>query len=292
MFFFFFCTRYIKSNVLALEQTRSYSQHLPNFLKGKPKPFVDHCVRRMAPNVEFIHQDEISKQQSLDSLKFTVSQYEINYEHQVPYCSCPDFAKSHWPCKHVLAIFSHFPEHGWDTLRKSYINQPCFNLDFDVLRQIAVDEPLPSINKENAFIANTNNFVHKKPDNDTDHTTVTPMAVRKSCVEVLKNVQNNLYSINDVKVLSEVREKLSQIDLYLDDHAVKICGLPSRRKLKSQNLKRKKTTVGKRIKKQKLAEEIVENDDNVCQSQEILGRIQDPAHTRFLKGLLICLSSA
>ena len=120
---------------------------------GKPKPFVDHCVRRMAPNVEFIHQDEKSKQQSPDSLKFTVSQYEINYEHQVPYCWCLDFAKSHLPCKHVLAIFSHFPELGWDTLCKSYINQPCFNLDFDVLRQIAVDKPLPSIKKPNAFIA-------------------------------------------------------------------------------------------------------------------------------------------
>ena len=120
----------------------------------------------MAPNVEFIHQDEISKQQSPDSLKFTVSQYEINYEHQftvsqyeinyehqAPYCWCLEFAKSHWPCKHVLAIFSHFPELGWDTLCKSYINQPCFNLDFDVLRQIAVDEPLPSIKKPNAFIA-------------------------------------------------------------------------------------------------------------------------------------------
>ncbi|KAL4240383.1 hypothetical protein ACF0H5_001173 [Mactra antiquata] len=81
---------------------------------------------------------------------------------------------------------NHFPEHGWDTRRQSYINQPCFNLDFDVLRQIAVDEPLPSINKPNAFIANTDNFADKKPDNDTDHTTITPMAVRKSCVEVLK----------------------------------------------------------------------------------------------------------
>jgi len=69
MFLCIFCTKYIKSNVLALEQTRSYSQHLPNFLKGKPKPFVDHCVRRMAPNVEFIHQDETSKQQSPDSPK-------------------------------------------------------------------------------------------------------------------------------------------------------------------------------------------------------------------------------
>ena len=41
--------KYIKSNILALEQTRSYTQHLPNFLKGKLKPFVEHCMRRTAP---------------------------------------------------------------------------------------------------------------------------------------------------------------------------------------------------------------------------------------------------
>lgn len=246
----------------------------------------------MAPNVEYINQDEISKQQSSDSLKFTVSKYDISYEHQVPFCSCPDFAKSHWPCKHVLAIFNHYPEHGWDTLRKSYTNQPCFNLDFDVLREIAVNEPVAINNKPKADIAKTDDFEVKKSDNDTDSATVTPMAVRKSCIEVLKNVQNNLYGTSDLNVLSEVCQQLSAIDSYLDDQAVKICGLPSRRKRQSMKLKRKQNKVSKNIKKQKLPKEIFEKDDYVVGlSPEMPERVKDvhhtPAHTGFLKGVLI-----
>lgn len=125
--------RYVKNNVLSLEQSKSYSHHLPEFLKGKPKMFVEHCVKRMPPQVEFIDHYQVEKQQSSDSLKFTVSNYTIDYDLQIPHCSCPDFSKYHWPCKHVLAIFHHYPEHGWDSLHRAYQTQPCFNLDLEVL---------------------------------------------------------------------------------------------------------------------------------------------------------------
>ena len=267
----------------------------------------------MPPRVEMIHHQEILKHSSSDSLNFTVSNYTIEYDHQIPNCSCPDFSKYHWPCKHVLAIFHHNQEHGWDSLHQIYKDQPCFNLDVDVLptksnQSNFIDETVMNnnhvdlnINTEtydcdtlttdtDSISKNTETFDCDSPNENID--SFKPFTVRKSCIEVLKNVQNNLYGTDDVRVLFHAREKLAEIDTYLDQQSVNISGIPSRLKRKKL-IRKQQSKTGKIVKKQKLMDNIIPlNSEIIC--QEIQSEDQDinPETIPFLKGLLILPNSS
>lgn len=37
-----------------------------------------------------------------------------------PNCSCGDFQKTHWPCKHMLAIIIYHPTCDWESLPEEY----------------------------------------------------------------------------------------------------------------------------------------------------------------------------
>lgn len=123
---------------------------------------------------------------------------------------------------------------------------------------------------------------------DTD--SIKPATVRKSCIEVLKNVQNNLYGTDDVEVLCEVREKLNEIDTYLDQQSVKMCGLPYRHKVKK--MKRKQTgQTGNTVKKPKLSKTLPLDSEIISPLPEIQKDDHDlvlcPEHIPFLEGMVI-----
>ena len=51
----------------------------------------------------------------------------------MPSCSCFDWQKHHWPCKHFLAIYQHFPEWGWEAMSPIYKDSPYFKIDSNVV---------------------------------------------------------------------------------------------------------------------------------------------------------------
>ena len=44
-------------------------------------------------------------------------------------CTCPAFLSSNIPCKHMFAVFHHFPKWSWDDLPKALTNSPHMTLD-------------------------------------------------------------------------------------------------------------------------------------------------------------------
>ncbi|RMX61352.1 hypothetical protein pdam_00025174, partial [Pocillopora damicornis] len=42
----------------------------------------------------------------------------------MPSCTCPDWQRHHWLCKHFVAIYKHFPERGWEAMSPSYRFSP------------------------------------------------------------------------------------------------------------------------------------------------------------------------
>ncbi len=57
--------------------------------------------------------------------------YEVKFrnEETMPHCTCYDWRKSAYPCKHFFAIFSKYPAWSWDSLPQFYRNSPFFILD-------------------------------------------------------------------------------------------------------------------------------------------------------------------
>ena len=51
----------------------------------------------------------------------------------LPQCSCYDFQKTKWPCKHFFSVFEHFPQWCFSKLLMTYIGNPFIRLDTHVL---------------------------------------------------------------------------------------------------------------------------------------------------------------
>ena len=51
-------------------------------------------------------------------------------------CSCPSFQSSHIPCKHMFAIFHHYPRWSWDDLLTTLTNSSHLTLDHTTSTQV------------------------------------------------------------------------------------------------------------------------------------------------------------
>lgn len=94
----------------------------------------------MAPKVEEIEKNSIVVTKT-DPLVFSISnssgkEYEVRYDSNITACSCKDFLKYNWPCKHIITVFNHFPEHGLESLNKVYISMPYFNVDEEIINSL------------------------------------------------------------------------------------------------------------------------------------------------------------
>ena len=106
--------RYRASNVKSMESSRKYSEDLPKFLHNRPRLFIDHCTKRLSSAMSI----PVSNICSLPDKKFTVINedkgisYMLDLSSSLPKCSCPDWKKSHLPCKHMLCILMKVPGSG------------------------------------------------------------------------------------------------------------------------------------------------------------------------------------
>ena len=109
---------------MALGSHKKYSEGIPSFPRNMPKPFVDHCLKRLGQeNVEWVRStDEGFSIRSKDSSNI----YLVCISQSVK-CSCPDWKKFHWPCKYILHIILTQSGLGWESLPQSYRSSSLFN---------------------------------------------------------------------------------------------------------------------------------------------------------------------
>ena len=259
---------------------------MPTFLKEKPMPFIRHCLQRMPPKCESIEKDQIEINEESEWLHFLVSSlsgktYKVEYEHNIPCCSCPDFEKSHWPCKHILSVFEHYPQHGWDSLNALYTSQPCFNVDIDIITYQNMEQ--------SPLVVDTSCLNEKDEKKKTvteleERTIGDAVSLRKACIEVLKNVQESLYATEDVDVLRNVKEHLDELDLLLNKEVPKLCGLPIRLKMRPKNLKslRKENS-----KEDNSKEHVIPIESDIIQESEVDEYRIKSELIPFIEGLLL-----
>lgn len=112
-----------------MSRFRQYAKRIPTFMRDRPQLFVKHCMDRYGKiNNDMIEKKEGSKFHVQSETSSDIYVCDMG----IPRCSCLDFKKYNWPCKHLLAVMLHYEAYGWDFLPVSYTTQPCFTIDMDV----------------------------------------------------------------------------------------------------------------------------------------------------------------
>lgn len=133
-----FLSRYVESNICSASAYRQYNVALPKWLQNRPREFVMHCQHCLSEASKTGKEDVTMEGDSHFTIESQTNNscfYSLQFGqgNTMPSCSCPDWQKHHWPCKHFLAVFGHFPEWGWEAMSSSYNSSPYFQVDQDVM---------------------------------------------------------------------------------------------------------------------------------------------------------------
>lgn len=142
--------KYVFKNFKQSDLYRSYNPAVvPEYLQGRPKQTILHCLHRLASSNKFTHSDVT--QAAPNSGNFTVKSnkgsHAVEFEDQSgePKCTCKDWLAYHLPCKHFFAVFRHFSEWGWEKLPDSYLTSPYLSLDNEAISRYINPEEQVSV---------------------------------------------------------------------------------------------------------------------------------------------------
>lgn len=113
---------------------KRYNKTIPKFLWDRPKRFIVHC------------QNKLRDAESYDNTAITIcgvgkfyvrsfSNPDKNYEvffgddDHMPSCSCENWQRTAYPCKHFFAIFKRYREWKWENVTPIYRESPFLNID-------------------------------------------------------------------------------------------------------------------------------------------------------------------
>lgn len=153
--------RYKQENAQRAEAFRSYSANVPGFMCNRPLPFLKHVTTRLRAEVKDHDIRQISKSEfEVCSAESTGIKYNcfLGSATENPKCSCFDFKKFKWPCKHMLKIITSIDGYSWKSLPASYRSNPLFLLD----KCIVGDKYIEEIDDSTIEIAENSKIVTEK----------------------------------------------------------------------------------------------------------------------------------
>ena len=163
--------------------------------------------------------------------------YTIKFKEMYPDCSCPDFQKKHWPCKHLLGVISAFPNYSWDHLNSAYTDQACFILDLSV----GIDN---TVSTENIPIdedyVRESEHSYAVPAEHDHYTEKGSLNARNKCLDVVKEITNHIYCLDNIDVLDQAFVMLKNTNNLLEKSVPRIGNLPIRQMKRRQKMVRKK----------------------------------------------------
>ena len=158
----FSLSSYCDMNIFYCSQYWSYNKGIPYYLHDKPQEFVLHCLERWKIALGSDLSGITCQRKGLFSvMSFTnnLSEcYKVYFgnEHEMPKCSCYDWCKTGYLCKHFFAVFEKFPSCSFNALSSIYINSPFLNLDKTVI-PLLKENTLPDAThakKQNEIVSN------------------------------------------------------------------------------------------------------------------------------------------
>ncbi len=121
--------KYMFLNYHASSTYRSYNNFVPEYLNGRPRQVILHCLERKSNSRKYSEEDILNR----DTVKgiFTITgssgkvhTVDFGQETGQPACTCPDWIQWHLPCKHFFCVFGMVEGLEWESLPESYKSSP------------------------------------------------------------------------------------------------------------------------------------------------------------------------
>ena len=134
--------RYIQATIKQTAAYRRPRYELPDFLQEKPHTIQSICLMNIE-RAKAIPKSHVTQQESVgvSSLASSSSESEQTWTVDIPAgsCTCPSFLSAHIPCKHMFAVFYHYPQWSWDSLPKELTCSSHMTLDHQATSQMECD---------------------------------------------------------------------------------------------------------------------------------------------------------
>ena len=130
---------YVFENYRQLECYRVPSDIVPEYLRGRPRAVIKHCLLRKTKSNKFAADavQDTSMAGVFELVKESGGKHTINLssEGEMPFCSCKDWARWHIPCKHFFAVFRWRSKWSWNTLPYQYRHSPYLSTDSEAVTE-------------------------------------------------------------------------------------------------------------------------------------------------------------
>ena len=203
---------------------RLYSSKVPEFIKNRPRDMVEHCLKK----IDLAESIDESTVIQIGNGKFKVrsctknpliAPYIVDFgdNESMPMCTCPEWRRSTFPCKHFFAVFKKSPIWNWHALSPQYINSPFFCLDEAIINNFIVSSQVVSTSQSSnqevktTFLGNSNENMKAEYANlEVNH--------GAKCRSLLNEIQNHTYLIDGkpefwseiLKSLTDIKNKIIQ----------------------------------------------------------------------------------
>lgn len=252
--------KYLQRNVKLSGAYRRYNSKIPSYLHDRPPHFIKHCLKAKFSSGDLRESDVLcvdmvkgifSVRSSLQHSHF----HEVNLEE--PKCTCEQWEKFHYPCKHFFGVFNFFDEEwSFDSLPSHYRNSVFVTLDNGQL-EIApkLDESVSPKRNEDE-VRSTGDCQELRTDDEEDIMTDDLPAhiseddatkdvaenkgddkVKRAMQEKAKCIADLTYLVDNVTVLNSTLDALENVAKAMDASCTKREGLPIRQSPKKRKLK-------------------------------------------------------
>ena len=129
--------RYIQATIKQTSTYRRPRYHQPYYLSNLSHTAQSICLLNIE-RVKNIPKNNVTEQDPKGVYSILSSSAERSWTVNIPAgsCTCPTFQSSHLPCKHMFAIFHHYPKWSWDDLPSDLTNSSHMTLDQQAIAQV------------------------------------------------------------------------------------------------------------------------------------------------------------
>ena len=137
--------------IATAQQTDSYRlprYNLPKYLQNRPRPVQAACLLNLERGKEIDREDITEIQDGEFVVKMPLAK-KCTVNIPDGKCSCYQFINKRHPCKHMFAVFSHFPQWSWASLPTSLTNSEYLTLDSVMLNSATLNSSTLYVTDEN-----------------------------------------------------------------------------------------------------------------------------------------------
>jgi len=124
--------RYVTNNLKTSEWYRQYNSFVPEFLGGRPRSVIIHCLEREAHAKKYDDSDVVPNAQNgvFTVLRSSGGSHTIIFVFDGDLsCTCKDWRMWRIPCTHFFSVFRTKAEWGWNSLPYSYLQSAYLSCD-------------------------------------------------------------------------------------------------------------------------------------------------------------------